>query len=228
MRPKVLAALAGVSAWLSLATLMVTDDRTLARSAAFPPLFWLAGFVVAAVALAFVTRLTMERAWPLAISLLIWLPFLPFRVPAAFLVWSGPIEWAIWIAVAAGLLWRAPDIPPSRAPWIAGVLTALCATAAFVSMEGTIPSGDEPHYLIITQSLLYDHDLRIENNHKRGDYKAYIKQDLSKPDYIVRGADGDIYPIHPPGVGALVIPGFAIAGYRGAVATSCARRSRQD
>ena len=218
--PKLLAAIAGVSAWLSLATLMVTDDRTLARSAALPPLSWLAAFVIGAVAIAFVTRLSLARAWPLAISLLIWLPFLPFRIPAAFLVWNGPIEWAVWIAVIAGLLRGAPDIPVSRAPWIAAAITAVCATAAFISMEGTIPGGDEPHYLIITQSLLKDHDLRIENNHKQGDYKAYFKnQDLSKPDYLVRGKDGEIYPIHPIGVAAWVLPGFAIAGYRGAVAT---------
>ena len=31
----------------------------------------------------------------------------------------------------------------------------------------SVPSGDEPHYLIITQSLLKDGDLRIENNHQQ-------------------------------------------------------------
>jgi hypothetical protein len=141
-----------VSAWLSLATLMVTDDQTLARSAALPPWSWLAGFVIAAVALAFITRVSLAKAWPLAISLLIWLPFLPFRIPAAFLVWNGPIEWAVWIAVALGLLRPAPNIPASRAPCIAALITAVCAIAGFISMEGTIPGGDEPHYLIITQA----------------------------------------------------------------------------
>ena len=211
---------AGVSGWLSLATLMVTDDRTLARSAALPPLWWLAAFVIGAVAIAMLTRLSLARAWPLAISLLIWLPFLPFRIPVAFLVWTGPIEWAVWIAVVAGLLRKGPEIPVARAPWITGAITVACAAAAFIAMEGAVPGGDEPHYLIITQSLLQDHDLRIENNHKQGDYKAYFKnQDLSKPDYLVRGKDGEIYPIHPIGVAAWVLPGFAIAGYRGAVAT---------
>ncbi len=49
----------------------------------------------------------------------------------------------------------------------------------------------------------------------------YFKADL-KPDYIERGSDGQIYPIHPPGVSVLVLPAFAVAGYPGAVATMIA------
>ena len=42
------------------------------------------------------------------------------------------------------------------------------ASAWWVSPR--IPGGDEPHYLIITQSLLNDGDLRIENNHRAREY----------------------------------------------------------
>ena len=52
------------------------------------------------------------------------------------------------------------------------------------------PSGDEPHYLVIAQSLWRDGDLKIENNHARGDYHAYFNGPLS-PDHVVpAGADG--------------------------------------
>src|SRR4029077_7221948 len=58
------------------------------------------------------------------------------------------------------------------------------------------------------------------NNHDRRDYRAYFGGDL-KPDYMRRGIDGEIYSIHAPGLSALVLPAFAAAGARGAVAVMC-------
>ena len=89
--------------------------------------------------------------------------------------------------------------------------------AAAWSASPRVPGGDEPHYLAIAQSLLRDHDLRIENNHRDPDFVAAFG-DL-KPDFVARGRDGEIYSIHAPGVAALVAPAFAVAGYRGAQAT---------
>ena len=79
-----------------------------------------------------------------------------------------------------------------------------------------LPSGDEPHYLVIAESLLRDGDLRIENNHASRGYLAYVDGEL-KPDYLRRGRDGQIYSIHAPGLPALVLPAFAAAGYPGVV-----------
>ena len=42
----------------------------------------------------------------------------------------------------------------------------------------------------------------------------YVDGEL-KPDYLRRGRDGAIYSIHAPGVSALVLPAFALAGYPG-------------
>ncbi len=67
--------------------------------------------------------------------------------------------------------------------------------------------------------MLADRDLRIDDNHARGDYRAYFRGAL-KPDHIVPpAADGAIYSIHPIGVSLLVAPGFALGGYRGASLT---------
>lgn len=99
----------------------------------------------------------------------------------------------------------------------AGALAcAIYATAAW-QVSPSAPEGDEPHYLIITQSLLRDGDLRIENNHRRGDYREYFAGDLSKPDYRRSGRNGEIYSIHAPGLPVLMAPAFALAGYRGVV-----------
>ncbi|MEQ1731244.1 MAG: hypothetical protein ABL982_22980, partial [Vicinamibacterales bacterium] len=77
--------------------------------------------------------------------------------------------------------------------------------------------GDEPHYLVITESLLRDGDLQIENNHQRRDYRAFFGGDL-RPDYMQRGQNGQIYSIHAPGLPVLLLPVYAVAGYLGAVA----------
>ena len=42
------------------------------------------------------------------------------------------------------------------------------------SLWPRLPAGDEPHYLVIAQSLLRYHDLQIENNHTRGDYHEFF------------------------------------------------------
>jgi hypothetical protein len=67
------------------------------------------------------------------------------------------------------------------------------------------PGGDEPHYLVIAQSLWRDGDLRIENNHQRRDYDEYFHRDLT-PHYLTRGVDREIYSIHPVGMPALMAP----------------------
>ncbi|MGE3189554.1 MAG: hypothetical protein AB7N90_07715, partial [Vicinamibacterales bacterium] len=225
----VLAAFAGASAWVSLGALAVTDAGTGARLGALPSPWILAGLVAVCAAAAWASRLTTARAWPLAIPVFVWLPWLPWlpgRVPAAALIFEGPVEPFVWMAALAGLVLAGPvpwprsirDIAgrPGRAPVAAAVLAAACYGLGAWSMSGQIPAGDEPHYLIITQSLLRDGDLRIENNHQRGDYFEYFRGGLN-PDYLRRGVDGAIYSIHAPGISAVVLPAFALAGYPGAL-----------
>ena len=223
-----LAALLGVSAWVSLGTQAVTNGATLARVAAFPPLWLLPILAVSGVVAAIATRLAVSRAWPFCISLLLWLPYLPGSIPAAFLIWQGSIEILVWIVIVAGVLggaasgWprRSRDLVtgPGRARLLAGVIVALCAVAGFTAVRGIIPNGDEPHYLAVTQCLLLDGDLRIENNYARGDYLSYFPGRL-RPDYLQRGTDGQIYSVHAPGISVAMLPAFALAGYIGAVST---------
>ena len=137
-------------------------------------------------------------------------------------MWHGPLEVLVWLAMAAGVLFARPrdPRPPAgarRAPLVAALIAATAYAAGAWSLADLLPGGDEPHYLVTAQSLLLDGDLRIENNHDRGDYRAYTDQPL-KPDFIQRGIDGEIYPMHSPGASVLVLPAFAVAGYPGAVA----------
>ncbi len=95
---------------------------------------------------------------------------------------------------------------------MAFVCAAVVYNAAAWRLSPLVPGGDEPHYLVIAQSLWRDGDLRIENNHQRGDYLEYFGGTL-RPDYLKRGTDNQIYSIHLPGIAALVAPVLAVGGY---------------
>lgn len=218
-----LALLTAVSIWLSLGTVAVISGDT-HRVAALPSIWILIGLVVATVAAAWIARLRLEDAWPLLVTLLIWLPFLPGKVPAAFLIWQGPTEAFIWLLAIAGVIgsrpWKAPSLleSPDRGPWIAGAIVAVAAIAVFSQVRGVIPGGDEPHYLAATQSILKDFDLKVANNYASGDYLDYFPGRL-EPHFLKRSTSGEIYSIHAPGVSIIVLPAFAVAGYVGAVLT---------
>jgi hypothetical protein len=218
-----LAAAAGATSWVSYGTLAVTSDRV-TRVGALPPFWTLAALVIAALAAAAAIGLRRTHAWPLLVATVLWLPWLPMAIPAAWLIWEGPLEAAVWASAGAGVLasraWRSPGWRWSahRAAWCAAGMALMVSigAASWLSHAGRIPGGDEPHYLIITQSLLLDGDLQIQNNHDRGDYFGYYQNGLP-PDFLQRGQDDEIYSVHAPGVSMLLLPAFAVAGYAGAV-----------
>lgn len=219
-----LAFLTAISIWLSLGITLGGDTSRIAALLSFSTLALLAVTVTVAVWFA---RLQLEQVWPLAISLLLWLPYLPIEVPASFLLWDGPIEAIVWLLIGAGLIVARPRaVPsiltnPSTAPWMAALLVAVSSLVVFSQVRNVIPGGDEPHYLAATQSLIHDADLRVANNYERGEYLEYFPGRL-EPHFLKRSTSGEIYSIHAPGVSVVVLPAFAIAGYPGAVFTMVA------
>jgi hypothetical protein len=151
---------------------------------------------------------------------LVVLPWLPFTIPAAFLLWSGPLKFLAWtacLAAAAVHFRRRWSCPMRHPPVLAGAIALVVFSVAAWRVAPNVPGGDEPHYLVITQSLLHDGDLKIENNHRRGEYRTYFAGEL-RPDFLKRGQNGEIYSIHAPGLPAVLAPAFALAGYPGVVA----------
>jgi len=219
--------LAAASGWVSLGTMAAVQADTRARIVSLPPWWCLVVFVVVAGAVAWRARLAPRTAWPLAMTAVLWLPFIPGPVPAIFLAWQGPIEGLVWavvaVAIARQMQWpllqsfSGPLADPRRAPWMAGGLSLAIYLAASVAVSDRLPNGDEPHYLVMTESLRRDGDVQIGNNHERLDYLSFARNELA-PHYVRRGLNGQIYSVHAPGLAALVLPGYVVGGYPGASA----------
>jgi hypothetical protein len=164
----------------------------------------------------------------LATLLVPYLPLLPDRWPVLQIL-GGPFRYIVWSVVLAQLVWVLWQSRLITAIWIErwtigritvaiGIVTAALSLAVGDRLTHTpvFPSGDEPHYLVIAQSLWRDGDLQIENNHKRGDYREYFADDL-EPDYLTRGKNGQIYSVHPIGLPLIVAPVYAAGGYHAVV-----------
>ncbi len=164
----------------------------------------------------------------LIVLLVPYTPILPDRWPVLQAL-AGPLGAIVWLAVAALQVWTLwqSRLLTARAieRWsLTSITIALFAATMAVAglaaqkLTGTslFPSGDEPHYLVIAQSLWRDGDLKIENNHARGDYREFYPEDL-EPHYLTRGSDGEIYSIHPIGISVILAPVYALGGYKGAV-----------
>ncbi|MEX2270524.1 MAG: hypothetical protein WD690_03585 [Vicinamibacterales bacterium] len=222
MRRAAAVAIVGIALWLSGAVLApVTAGPDGGWLAALPSWPALAAAIAAALVLV---------AWRPPAHLMALLPLIAVALPwmpgvDAGLVYAGPLIVLVWAAVLT-LGWGSAAAASIRTcscatdPWRAAIAAFLIALAwtsiAAWRVAPMRPSGDEPHYLIVTQSLLADGDLRIENNHTQRDYAAYTVGELP-PQYLVRGRDGQIYPVHAPGLPALAMPAFAAGGYTGVV-----------
>lgn len=78
------------------------------------------------------------------------------------------------------------------------------------------PDADEPHYLLLTHSLVADHDFDLSNNYRRQDYKSYYPPDLPDHHSLINSR-GQEFPIHDIGVSIFLVPGYAVGGRLGAM-----------
>src|SRR6476619_5512135 len=138
-----LATLAAVAAWLALGIQAVIDDGTRARLGVLPG-WWLLGALWAAFAgVVWWRRLAPSRLWPLALTALVCLPWLPGPIPPAFLIWYDGLATAVWLFAAIGLLIPIVRPGPSarlltdprRAPLALGAIALLLFLAGAWTMR---------------------------------------------------------------------------------------------
>lgn len=216
---------AGLAAWCSLGTIGLIGAGSLEMRVGLLPPWWLLPILVVVILTAIrLARLSPAAISPLFGSAVLLLPWLPFPVPPAALLWTGPFMATVWTLVLVSVAltrWPATGgrwfTEPRRAATAAAAVALTLYGASAWWLAPILPDGDSPHYLILAQSLIRDGDLQIENNHRRGDYLEYSLTS-AQPDYLRRGVNGAIYSIHSLGLPAIIAPAMWAFGYPGVVA----------
>jgi hypothetical protein len=85
------------------------------------------------------------------------------------------------------------------------------AGSGLMIQEGVTLGGDEPHYLLIAQSLLQDRDFDLTNNYAQRDYARSMMFEGKLQPHVVPGAQpGTSYSFHSPGIAVLLLPFYAL------------------
>ncbi|HET8774895.1 MAG TPA: hypothetical protein VFP80_13930 [Thermoanaerobaculia bacterium] len=101
----------------------------------------------------------------------------------------------------------------------AALLAAIVYAIAIPAMLAKPIDGDEPFYLLVTDSVTRDFDLDLANQ-----YRARIAGQWERGDVVPQlgdpvGRKGEQYSRHEPFLALLMIPGYLLAGLYGAIAT---------
>ncbi|HVQ31088.1 MAG TPA: hypothetical protein VMV21_15960, partial [Vicinamibacteria bacterium] len=139
---------------------------------------------------------------------------------AGLLAFQGPGLVVVAAAALGAALARATPRPAlSRfRPGAASLFAFTFAAYALLALRlpgAAGPQGDEPHYLAMAQSLLSDGDLDLADEFRDREYASFFAGVL-EPHTSPASPRGRLYAIHTPGLPALILPGYALGGFRGA------------
>lgn len=133
---------------------------------------------------------------------------------------ASPLGLLVLVAVVVGAATRGRDLGSraQRQPLaLLLVALALYVPAGWYYGQRLHASGDEPHYLLMAQSLARSGDLDLRDEFARGDYREYTPE-LAAPHYGAPRADGRPFPAHSPGLPLLLAPVYALMGRAGCLA----------
>ncbi|MDP9252709.1 MAG: hypothetical protein M3O80_06855, partial [Chloroflexota bacterium] len=125
---------------------------------------------------------------------------------------------AVWTAHALEGLWHvAANLPDRRAAQMLAAVLLVPYFALLPYHNSWMPTAsDEPHYLIIMQSLVDDHDLDLTNNYDSEAYREFYP-DVLPARHIIQVGPWQ-YPIRDLGLPLVGALPFAAAGRAGVVA----------
>lgn len=212
------AAVAAAAAWCTTAVwapISSGPDRLAAAGALTLPIF-VAGVVAVGAAVAASGLLALA---PLALLAL------PLAAPALAGAWvfAGPAAAVVWTVTVADAMWRGGGprgawASLAQSAWTPLLAAAVALGAGAFALAPVAMSGDAPHYLTATHSLLHDGDLDLRNDYDQRTHAAFYDGSL-EPRHTNLSPWGEQYPFHGLGVSVLVAPAYAFAGAAGATAT---------
>jgi len=83
------------------------------------------------------------------------------------------------------------------------------AGSLLLTSSGQTFAGDEPHYLLISHSLLKDGDIDLSNNYAKRDYQKIMLAQVRIDSHIAPGSKNR-YSFHSPGTSFLLLPFYAL------------------
>ena len=158
------------------------------------------------------------------------LRYLAFEVCSdvfAFVVWRliQPVDARVAITAIAVLKLAAFSIVLARGAEVrwsatrAAIIAAIVYAFVIPTQMRTPTDGDESYYLLITESLVHDHDLDLRNQYATLARSATGRTDLVPELGDPVGKHGEQYSRHEPFLPILLIPGYVAGGLAGALAT---------
>ena len=101
---------------------------------------------------------------------------------------------------------------------VAGIVYFLAASGVLFTPYPI--TGDEPHYLLITKSLLSDGDVNLWNNFQNKDYLEFYPGQLDAHTKTGRRGAKFQYSRHMPGFSTLILPAYALGARVGKIMAS--------
>lgn len=98
----------------------------------------------------------------------------------------------------------------------AAAVVVFNAGSAVMFFNGAAFGGDEPHYLMIAESLLRDGDVDLANNYAARDHERFLQPGAALTPHVLPGRKpGGQYSFHSPGTAVLVLPFYTFGGLFG-------------
>ncbi len=117
------------------------------------------------------------------------------------------VGWGLHLYAALRTRWHRL-LPVVCIASISGLYLILAWHVLFPSLGWT---GDEPHYLVVTQSIVEDGDLNVRNNYLQRTYRAFMGPLRLKTHAWPGRSPRTWYSMHMPGVSVLTVPWYVLA-----------------
>jgi len=178
----------------------------------FPTYFPLLFFALAPLSLVhYLTNEDLQKRMTLLMLAVIFAILYLKVVRVLLIVRERPTAWLLRLR-------RFLSLPPRRQVFVLFCAAVLVYNGGSLLMmsNGVSFGGDEPHYILITHSLLKDGDFDLANNYAQRDYGRFLVPNATIEAHVLPGTKpGGRFSYHAPGVSILLLPFYALGTFFG-------------